>query len=107
MEKNKSKKRFLSIRLTPEELQQVKKLCKSTTCRSLTEYTIKVLTRKPVIVRIRNESADQLLLVFIEYKCQLEALLDQLPDTDRKELLSHVEEVKTCLIKTYAIWSPK
>ncbi len=63
MKVNTTPKRFLSVRLTSEELEEVKQHSQTSTCRSLTEYVKKVLTKKPVTVKVRNQSQDDLLAV--------------------------------------------
>jgi len=68
MQKTSSKKRFLSIRLTESELKEIYRQCERSTCGSLTEYSKKVLTKKPVIVKVRNESQDDLLQAMIGIK---------------------------------------
>ena len=67
-------KRFLSIRLTEEELKEVYRQCRRSTCSSLTEYARKVLTKKPVIVKTRNQSQDELLEAMIGITKRLDQL---------------------------------
>ena len=67
-------KRFLSIRLTAGELKDVYRQCEKSTCRSLTEYAKKVLTKKPVTIKVRNQSQDDLLQAMIGIKNKLEEL---------------------------------
>lgn len=98
-------KRFLSIRLTPAELQEVYKQLKSTTCRSLTEYVRKVVTRKPVIVKFRNQSADELLLIMIDIKNSLEKIAEQSDEQVKQKLLPEIEEIKAFTRQLYEKWS--
>jgi len=67
-------KRFLSIRLTAGELKEVYRQFEKSTCRSLTEYVKKVLTKKPVTIKVRNQSQDDLLQAMIGIKNKLEEL---------------------------------
>lgn len=105
MKKNEPKKRFLSFRLTAEDLDKVYKLCNSTTCQSLTEYATKVLTRKPVIVKVRNQSADEILCQLIEIKNCMQTLIDRCPASDMPGLLAGLESIKSTLNKYYSVWS--
>jgi hypothetical protein len=79
MQKSQSKKRFLSIRLTEGELKEIYRQCEKSSCRSLTEYTKKVLTKKPVIGKNRNESHDNLLQAMIAIKNRLDDLILKIP----------------------------
>ena len=97
----KSNERFLSIRLTPGELEQVYKCMRSSTCRSLTEYTRKVLTRKPVIVKLRNESVEQLIVLLIEVKQDLADLVARCPAIDTPDLRAALDTIKSLLTKMY------
>jgi hypothetical protein len=56
MPNEKSKKRFLSIRLTPEEFKEVYRQCEISNCRSLTEYAKKALMRTPPIPKERKKT---------------------------------------------------
>jgi hypothetical protein len=77
MKVNTTPKRFLSVRLSSEELEEVKQHSQSASCRSLTEYVKKVLTKKPVTVKVRNQSQDDLLAVMIGIKNRLDQLAEQ------------------------------
>lgn len=70
----KKAKRFVSVRLTEEEFQEVYRQCENSTSRSLTEYVKKVLTKKPVTVKVRNQSQDELLQTMIGLKNRLDQL---------------------------------
>lgn len=54
-------KRFLSIRLSQDEFDKIQQHLRQSTCRSLTEYAKKVLTRHPVIVRTRDQTREDIL----------------------------------------------
>ena len=51
--------RRLNIRLSQEEYEKIQKLSSNTTCRSVSEYSRKVLLDKPVKVYYRNKSFDE------------------------------------------------
>jgi hypothetical protein len=94
MEKQ-STKRFLSIRLSQEEFKEVYRQCENSTCRSLTEYAKKVLTKKPVTVKIRNQSQDDLLQVMIGIKNRLDQLTARAEELNAGNLRSELAEIKS------------
>ena len=95
-------KRFLSIRLTEEELKEVYRHCERSACSSLTEYVRKVLTMKPVIVRMRNESQDELLEVMVGIKRRLDRLVGERADA---MLLEEMREVKALIHQVSLKWT--
>jgi hypothetical protein len=94
MKVNDTPKRFLSVRLTPEELKEVYQYSKSSSCRSLTEYVKKTLTQKPVTMKIRNQSLDDLVAVMIGIKNRLDQLEERARDKNEAELLPELAEIK-------------
>ena len=94
MKVNTTPKRFLSVRLSSEELEEVKQHSQSTTCRSLTEYVKKVLTKKPVTVKVRNQSQDDLLAAMVGIKNRLDQLAEQTANNNEAELLREIAEIR-------------
>jgi hypothetical protein len=105
MQKSQSKKRFLSIRLTEGELKEIYRQCERSTCRSLTEYSKKVLTKKPVIVKIRNESRDDLLQVMIGIRNRLDQLTKQAREKGDILLLKEIGEIRSLIRQIFTKWS--
>ena len=106
MKVNTTPKRFLSVRLTSEELEEVYQLSKSSTCRSLTEYVKKVLTKKPVTVKMRNQSQDDLLAAMIGIKNRLDQLVEQAPDKNNcAECLRELAEIRALTRQTFEKWN--
>jgi len=103
MKVNTTPKRFLSVRLSSEELEEVYQLSKSSTCRSLTEYVKKVLTKKPVTVKVRNESQDDLLAAMIGIKNRLDQLAEQAQDN--REALAGIAEIRTLTRQMFEKWN--
>lgn len=56
--REKGRQRRLNIRLSQEEYDSIQKLSDRTTCRSISEYSRKVLLKEPVRVYYRNQSFD-------------------------------------------------
>ena len=99
MKVNATPKRFLSVRLTSEELEEVYQHSKTSACRSLTEYAKKVLTKKPVVIKIRNQSQDDLLAVMIGIKNRLDQLTEQVRDKNNcAEFLREIAEMRMVLV---------
>jgi hypothetical protein len=103
MKVNTTPKRFLSVRLTSEELEEVYQHSKCSTCRSLTEYVKKVLTQKPVTVKVRNQSQDDLLDAMIGIKNRLDQLLEQAQDNP--EALRGIAEIRVLTRQTFEKWN--
>jgi hypothetical protein len=100
MEK-KEKKRFISIRLTEAEFQKVQRLIASSACQSQTEYVKKVLTNKPVVMKIRHQSKDDLLECLINVKTRLNLIEDKAADKGSPQLLEEIKETHTIIQKIY------
>ena len=94
MKVNATPKRFLSVRLTSEELEEVYQHSKNSSCRSLTEYVKKVLTKKPVTVKVRNQSQDELLNTMAGIKNRLDQLVESAEDKHDGSALRELAEVK-------------
>jgi len=122
-------KEWISFRVKPEEYDKIHKLFQQTTCRKLSEYTRKVLLKKPVVFKYRNQSADAFLTEMILLKNELSAIgnnfnqavkrlhtLDHysqmrswllLYDSTHRSLLNKTEEIKERLNQIYELWSQK
>jgi hypothetical protein len=122
-------KEWISFRVKPAEYDQIEQLRKTTTCRNLSEYARKVLLTKPVVVKYRNQSADQFLTEMLLFKNELSAIgnnfnqavkrlhsLDGLPqmrswlmiyDSTHKSFLNKVNEINEHLVQIYELWSQK
>ena len=94
---NKEAKRFLSIRLSAEELQEVYDHQHQSTCRSLTEYVKKVLTAKPVTVKVRDESKEDTLQQLIAIKNRLDALVERSEPAVNGTLAGEITDIKTSI----------
>lgn len=105
MKVNTTPKRFLSVRLTSEELEEVKQHSQSSACRSLTEYVKKVLTKKPVTVKVRNQSQDELLAAMIGIKNRLDQLAEKAGDKNQAELLREIAEIRLLTRQTFDRWN--
>jgi len=105
MKVNTMPKRFLSVRLSSEELEEVKQHSQSAACRSLTEYVKKVLTKKPVTVKVRNQSQDDLLAVYIGIKNRLDQLEEQARDKNDNERVRELGDIKSMIRQNFEQWN--
>jgi hypothetical protein len=98
-EKKLLRDRWLTIRLSKKEEADLQKLCKNTTCRSLSEYGRCVLLQEPVIVRYRNASADDFLEEMVLLKKELNAIGNNFNQAvHRLHTLDKTEELKLWLL---------
>lgn len=106
MKVNATPKRFLSVRLSSEELEEVYQLSKDSTCRSLTEYVKKVLTKKPVTVKVRNQSQDELLAAMVAIRNRLDQLAER-AEANRHdgEVLRELSEIRVLARQTFEQWT--
>lgn len=75
MENQKSKtKSWISFRVKPAEYDRIHNFFSATTCRKLSEYARNVLLQKPVVVKYRNQSADDFLVEVLQLKKELNAI---------------------------------
>src|SRR5688500_15097386 len=65
---------FVKIRMNSAELKVLKQLQKKSTEKSLSNYVRKLALQKPVIVKYRNQSADDFLREMLELKKELNAI---------------------------------
>ena len=103
MNSEKQAKRFVSVRLTDEEFKEVYRQCENSTCRSLTEYVKKVLTKTPVTVKVRNQSQDELLQTMIGIKNRLDQLAARAEGSGISVLLE-ISEIKSLTAKIAEKW---
>jgi hypothetical protein len=121
--------RMVVVRMNQREFECLEELFKATTSNQLSDYVRKILLKKPVIVKYRNQSADEILAVMIQLKNELNAIgnnfnqvvhrlhtLDRIPEikawlltgeNSRQSFMSKLEEIKLRMIEIYKIWSQK
>lgn len=119
--------KWLTIRMTETEYQQVETLTRQTTCSSMSEYARKTVLGKPVILRYRNQSLDDFLADMLQLKQDLNSIgnninqavrrlhsLNKLPEIqqwilhneqDKTQLFRQVETISNKINETYKLWS--
>ncbi len=60
-EQNKNRTRWLHLRLTVDEYELIQKRYKKSTCPKLSDYARKNLLQKPIVMKYRNVSLDELM----------------------------------------------
>ena len=126
---NDVRKKMVVVRMNSGEFEQLEKLCKQTTERSVSSYLREVALKRPVIVKYRNQSADDFLREMLELKNELNAIgnnfnqavhklhiLDKIPefrswlnnyDGLKITLANKVEEIKFRMNQFYEKWLQK
>src|SRR5687767_6472932 len=98
-EKRKIRVKWLTVRLTEDEEKKLISFCQKTTSNSVSEYARDVLLRQPVIVRYRNQTADDFLEEMILLKRELNAIGNNFNQAvHRLHTLDHIPEIKTWAI---------
>lgn len=113
--------------MNDQELDSLTTLFKMTTERALSNYLRKVVLQKPVIVKYRNESADEFLKEMLQLKKELNAIgnnfnqavkklhvLDKIPEFRfwinqhyglHTEMVAKIEQIKLRMNQLYEKWS--
>lgn len=123
------RRKMVVVRMNETEFTQLEKLQQKTTTKDVSSYLRKVALQKPIVVKYRNESADDFLLDMLNLKKELNAIgnnfnqavhklhiLDKIPefrvwvqqyDGLQKILISKVEEIKLRMNQLYEQWLQK
>ena len=123
---NGARKRFVKMRMSDSEFEQLEKMMKRTTERYVSNYLRKVALQKPVIVTYRNASADDFLTSMIQLKKDLNTIggnfnqavkrlsvLEQIPEFKtwlilneslQRAVAANVEEIKLRIAQLYDQW---
>lgn len=128
-EKKQTTKSWISFRVKPHEYELIHQHFSATTCRKMSEYARKVLLQKPVVVKFRNQSADEFLTEMIELKKELNAIgnnynqsvrrlhsIESMPEINtwlqnepvfREKFLQQTELIRERMDQIYRLWSSK
>jgi hypothetical protein len=127
-EKNTNRTRWLHLRLTPDEMKLLKDRFDKSICPKLSDYARKNLLGKPVVLKYRNQSVDDLVLEISRLRTELNAVgnnynqaikklhsLNQISEfqswilcsqEDNNKLLESIETIKISMIKLIEKWLP-
>ena len=128
-DKNTRRKKWFKIRVTEEELQKINSFSKKTTSNNTSAYVRNILLQKPVIVKYRNGSADDILSEMVRLKNELNAIgnnfnqavhrlhtLDRIPEikswllhnvNTQQSFMNKVEEIRKKMIQIHEQWLQK
>ncbi|MEP7376810.1 MAG: plasmid mobilization relaxosome protein MobC [Chitinophagaceae bacterium] len=123
------RKIFFKVRMNPAEMQQLKKLQQQSTERSVSNYVRKVALQKPIIIKYRNQTADDFLTEMVQLKKELNAvgnnfnqvvhklhILDKIPEFRtwikfymdlNQSVVTKVADINSKVIQLYEQWLQK
>lgn len=127
--KKEIRNKWLHIRLNDSEYNKIEGFWKSSTCNQLSDYARTTLLKKPIIIKYRNVSADEILSEMIRLKNELNAIgnnynqavhklhiLDHIPQIKlwvvqneimKQNFINKVEEIAFRMNQIYEVWSQK
>jgi MobC-like protein len=128
MKKDKTiRTKWLTIRMTEVEYQQLEQLAKKTTARNISDYGRRVLLQKPVSVRYRNQSLDDYLADMLALRKELNSIGNNfnqavhrlhsmhivpeiqhwlmLNEQDKTQILRKIETISNKINDAYKLWS--
>lgn len=73
-EKKSTRKRWVTVRVTEEEMKLLQEKVKHSTAQTISEYARDVILQKPITVYYRNLSLDETRLVLVKLKNELNAI---------------------------------
>jgi hypothetical protein len=73
-EAKKIRNKWLTIRMTEAEYEELRRLSKKTTCSQLSQYGRNVLLNKPVYIKYRSESLDAFLNAIVDLRREFKAV---------------------------------
>lgn len=98
-EKEVPAKLWISFRVKSAEYKIIHGHFSKTTCRKLSEYARNILLQKPVTIKIRNQSADELREEMLQIKKELNAIGNNYNQAVKKlHTLDHIPEIKNWLM---------
>lgn len=128
-EKTTTTKSWISFRVKPKEYDTIHGYFVKTTCRKLSEYARNVLLQKPVVLKFRNQSADEFLAEMILLKNELNAIgnnynqsvkrlhtMERIPEIKnwlqndpvfRESFLKKTEQIRERMDQIYRLWLSK
>ena len=98
-ETKKVRDKWITIRVNDDEYKKIDDFSKVTTCHAISEYARLVLLKKPVVIRYRNQTADDFLQEMIRLKNELNAIGNNYNQAVHKlHTLDRIPEIKTWIL---------
>jgi len=99
MKDENNKTKWLHLRLSENEHQQIGKQFSKSTCRKLSDYARKILLGKPLVSTYRNQSLDDFMTEVIRLRGDLNAAGNNFNQAVKKlHTLDHTTEVQQWII---------
>ena len=100
---NANRSRFVGLRLTPKEYEQIEKKWKRSTCRKLSDYVRRSLFEKPIVTTYRNQSLDDFMAEAIKLRGELNGIGNNFNQAVKKlHTLHQIAEFRSWII-TYEL----
>jgi hypothetical protein len=98
-EQNKNRNRWLHLRLTDSEFDILQKGFQKSTCQKLSDFARKNLLQKPIIMKYRNESLDELITELILLRKDLNGIGNNFNQAVKKlHTLAQIPEFKNWIL---------
>lgn len=98
-EQRKNRTKWLHLRLKNEEYELLHNGFKKSICRKLSEYARKNLLQKPVVLKYRNESMDEMILELIQLRNDLNGIGNNYNQSVKKlHVISDIPEFKNWIL---------
>lgn len=98
-ELKKNRTRWLHLRLTDVEFEILHKQFNKTTCPKISDFARKNLLQKPIVMKYRNESLDELMNELIQLKAQLNPIGNNFNQAVKKlHTLKQIQEFRHWII---------
>lgn len=98
---NNNKTKWLHLRLSPKEHEQLLAAFDKTTTRKLSDYARKILLGKPVIASYRNRSMDDFMTELVRLRMELNSIGNNFNQLVKKLHTAQQTEVIAALLKVY------
>lgn len=99
-EQNKNRSRWLHLRLTDSEFDKLQKGFQKSTCPKLSDFARKNLLQKPVVMKYRNESVDELIAELILLRKDLNGIGNNFNQAVKKlHTLVQISEFKEWIMR--------
>jgi hypothetical protein len=98
------RKKMVIVRMNESEYKQMEELHSKSTHKYLSTYARKVLLQKPVVLKYRNQSADEFLKEMIDLKKQLNGIGNNFNQAVHKlHMLEKIPEFRTWILNNDAL----
>jgi hypothetical protein len=99
----KGRGKAFTIYLSLADEEEVSRTLENSNCRNKSEYGRKMLLGKPVTVYYRNQSYDNFTEAYVDFKRDLDIILEKgkFTDEERGWILEEIKSIKDIVVKLY------